>query len=431
MVIKMMIHVVQPGDTVWSLARQYGVSPQRMISDNGIQNPGALPLGQALLILQPEVIYTVQPGDTLGSIAERYGLPPMVLLQNNPNLIGQPYLVAGQSIVIAFQDPRVREVSLNGYAYPYIRRDVLLHALPFLTYLTIFGYGFTTEGNLIGINDQPLINLAYEYRVAPVLLISSITEDGNFSGERASLLFHSEELQNRVLDSIVATMQEKGYLGLDIDFEYVNQEDAAGYQQFLRNAVSRMHEHGFFVNVDLAPKISASQAGLLYEAHDYAAIGAIADTVLLMTYEWGYTYGPPMAVAPLNRVREVLEYAVTEIPPGKILMGLPNYGYDWILPYEQGITRATSIGNQYAVEIAARNGVPIRFDEKSASPYFEYRSLLGQNHIVWFEDVRSMLAKFELMDELSLKGGGYWNLMRPFAQNWALVSARYNIRKLL
>lgn len=427
----MIIHTVQPGDTIWRLARQYGASPSRIISDNGIANPQSLPLGQSLIILIPETVYTVQPGDTLRSIAARFSVPEITLLQNNPDLISSPYLRAGQTIVIHFQEPKRREVAINGYAYPYIQENILRRALPYLTYLTIFGYGFTEEGELIPIDDQAMINMAYEYKAAPVMLLSSITEDGNFCGQRASLLFRSIELQDKVFDSIIAVMKEKGYLGLDIDFEYVASEDAGDFQNFLRRAIERMHAEGYFVNVDLAPKTSAAQAGLLYESHDYAAIGALADTVLLMTYEWGYTYGPPMAVAPLNRVRQVVEYGVSAIPPEKIMMGLPNYGYDWILPFERGITRATAIGNEYAVEIAQRYGVPILFDELAQSPNFEYWGRIGRNHVVWFEDVRSIQGKYDLIDEFALRGGGYWNIMRPFAQNWAFVSARYTIRKVV
>ena len=426
----MFIHIVRQGDTVWQLAQQYGVSANRIISDNGIQNPQRLPVGQALIILIPETVYTVRPGDTLESIAARFSVPEIELLQNNPNLIFSPYLTAGQNIVIHFQESKRRTVSINGYAYPYIRRDVLRRTLPYLTYLTIFGYGFTESGELIPIDDQWMINMAYEYRVAPVMLLSSITEEGNFSGQRASLLFQDIALQDRVFDQIVLIMREKGYLGLDIDFEYVNAEDAGNYQNFLRRAIERMHAEGFFVNVDLAPKISATQEGLLYESHDYAAIGALADTVLLMTYEWGYTFGPPMAVAPLNQVRRVITYGASAIPPDKIMMGIPNYGYDWILPFERGITRATAIGNEYAVEIAQRNNVPIEFDETAYSPTFSYRGNQYE-HVVWFEDVRSISGKFDLLEEFSLKGGGYWNVMRSFAQNWAFVSARYRIEKIV
>lgn len=427
------IHVVQQGDTISGIARQYGVSPQRLAADNGISLAGghSLVVGQALIVLHPAEVYTARPGDTLLSIAQGHGISVMELLQNNPTLSLERGVSPGQSLVIRFEGGRSRVITLGGYAYPYIQPEVLERALPFMTSLTIFGYGFTEEGELIAIDDQALINAAYRYQAAPIFLLSSITEDGTFSTQRASLLFNSPALQSRVIDNMLETMTRKGYLGVDIDFEFIESSDAEGYLGFLRNVTQRMHEYGFTVNVDLAPKVSADQPGLLYEAHDYAAIGAIADTVFLMTYEWGYTYGPPMAVAPIDKVRQVAQYAVSEIPPEKILLGLPNYGYDWPLPYEKGVTQATSIGNQYAVDLAARHGAEIAFDERAQSPTFRYVSGAGIEHEVWFEDVRSMQAKFDLMDELGLLGGGYWNLMRPFAQNWALVSDRYGIRKIL
>ena len=263
------------------------------------------------------------------------------------------------------------------------------------------------------------------------LMISSITEEGTFSGSKASVLFNDVNLQNKVIDNIIDIMVEKGYVGLDVDFEYIEPKDGEAYLRFLENVISQLHPMGFFVNTDLAPKTSGRQAGLLYEAHNYPEIGAISDTVLLMTYEWGYTYGPPMAVAPLNKVAEVLDYAVTEIPPKKILMRIPNYGYDWQLPFERGVTRATTIGNQQAIEIAARYGAEIQFDETAQSPYFEYFTRNGVKHVVWFEDIRSIQQKLDLADEFRLRGVGYWNIMRPFAQNWALISALYDVQKVV
>ena len=113
-----------------------------------------------------------------------------------------------------------------------------------------------------------------------------------------------------------------------------------------------MAQEGYQVSVAVPPKTSSEQRGLLYEGVDYRLLGENADTVFLMTYEWGYTYGPPMAVAPIEKVRDVVDYAVTQIPKDKLLMGIPNYGYDWPLPYERGLTRAMTIGNEEAVSIA-------------------------------------------------------------------------------
>lgn len=426
-----MIYVVQEGDTIFNIAQRYGVSVQRITMDNGLNAQSALVRGQALILLRADVAHTVQPGETVQSVAAQYGMSSAQLLQKNPNLILAPNLQIGQQLAIRFEGEQDWPAFFNGYAYPEVSRNLLRRQLPFLTDFTIFGYGFTETGRLIPVEDHELIALSYQYDAAPILLLASLTEDGTFSGERASLLFHDLELQNTIINNLIAVMQNRGYLGIDVDFEYIRPEDGPAYLSFLENITARMHEYGYRVNVDLAPKTSSEQQGLLYEAHDYAAIGAIVDTVLIMTYEWGYTYGPPMAVAPLPNVRRVIEYAVTQIPPEKIMMGIPNYGYDWTLPFERGITRATSIGNEYAVQIAEQNGVPIEFDEVAQSPFFEYWGADGNLHIVWFEDVRSIEGKFGLVREFGLHGAGYWNLMRPFSQNWALMSQEFNIAKVL
>lgn len=146
-----------------------------------------------------------------------------------------------------------------------------------------------------------------------------------------------------------------------------------------------------------------------------------------MTYEWGYTYGPPMAVAPINMVRRVVEYAVTEIDPAKINLGIPNYGYDWPLPYVRGTTAATTVGNVQAVQLALRYGATIQFDEVAQSPYFNYEDK-GIEHVVWFEDVRSLQAKFDLIKEFNLRGAGYWTIMQWFRANWELLSYNFNIQ---
>ena len=150
-----------------------------------------------------------------------------------------------------------------------------------------------------------------------------------------------------------------------------------------------------------------------------------------MTYEWGYTYGPAMAVAPINQVSRVLNYALTEIPPQKILMGIPNYAYDWTLPFVKGESEAVTIGNEQAIEIAFNNNAQIMFDEESQTPFFNYTSTDGTLHEVWFEDVRSITQKLKLINQFGILGGGYWNLMRPFTQNWIALNSVYNIEKIL
>ena len=189
------------------------------------------------------------------------------------------------------------------------------------------------------------------------------------------------------------------------------------------------------VFVSLAPKYSADQPGLLYGGHDYRALGGAADKVLLMTYEWGYTYGPPLPVSPINEVRRVIDYAVTEIPREKIFVGIPNYGYDWPLPYVRGESKASSLGNVEAVQRALERGVAIEYDEVAQAPFFTYYDRPetyddAVEHIVWFGDARSSEAMLRLVSEYGLNGTGVWNIMKYFPSIWSVMNSLYRIRKI-
>lgn len=424
----MVIHVVVPGDSLYSIARQYGVPVSQLFYDNQLPDPAQLVVGQTLVVRFPLQVHTVQTGETLSSVAQRYGLTIRQLQRNNPVLAGGETIYPGQTLVISYRQQTEGTLSVNGYAYPFIDKALLRTTLPYLTYLTPFTYGITENGSLVDLDDAELIAMAYQGGVAPLMHLSTLTEEGGFSNELASLVLNDPNIQNRLIQNIVATIQSKGYRGLDVDFEFVFAEDALAYAAFIRNLANTLNPLGLPVIVALAPKTSANQPGLLYEGHNYAALGAAANEVLLMTYEWGYTYGPPMAVAPLPNVRAVVEYALSEIPAEKIWLGVPNYGYDWPLPFVQGQSRATSISNRYAVQLALRYHAEIQYDERAQAPWFRYRDENGVEHEVWFEDARSIRAKLALIPEYGLHGAGYWNLMRPFPQNWQVLASLYDIR---
>lgn len=422
------IHVVQRGETLFSIARQYGVPMSRLIADNMLPDPSGLVVGQTLVIRYPASVHTVRSGETLSAIARRYGLSVRQLQRNNPVLEGSTQIYPGQMLVIRYRETSQIPVWVNGYAYPFIDRPLLRRTLPFLSYLTPFTYGITPEGGLVVPDDEWLISTALAGGVAPLMHLSTLTEEGGFSNELAHLVLTDRQVQDTLVQNIIETLQRKNYRGLDIDFEYVFPEDGATYAAFIRRLSGELNPLGYPVITALAPKTSAQQRGLLYEAHDYSAIGAAANEVLLMTYEWGYAYSLPMAVAPIPNVRAVIEYALTEMPAQKIWLGIPNYGYDWTLPVIQGETRAISISNQYAVALAARYRAEIQYDERAQTPWFRYLDENGREHEVWFEDARSIFAKLQLIQEYGLKGAGYWNLMRPFPQNWVILNALFSIQ---
>ncbi len=423
----MTIYVVKPGDTIYSIASENGINVDRLISDNGIEDPDMLTVGQALVILRPSVVYTVREGDTLLDIAANLGVSLNSIYRNNPTLGGMPEIVPGQILIIEYDTQKRGRISINGYAYPYIDRAVLRKTLPYLTYLTIFGYGMTQSGELIPTDDDELINIARLYGTSPVMLLSSLGEGGTFSNELVSAVLNNESARNNLIDNVVNTLVVKRYDAVDVDFEYILAGDREAYIDFIGDLREAANERGKRVFVSLAPKTSADQPGLLYEAHDYAGLGEAADRALLMTYEWGYTYGPPRAIAPIDQVRRVVEYAKTEIPQNKIFMGMPNYAYDWKLPFVQGESAATALSNVAAVTLAGDTNSEILFDEDAQTPYFFYNDDEGNRHEVWFEDARSVLAKLNLVLDEGLSGASVWQIMRYFPAMWSVINSNVDI----
>lgn len=286
----MVIHVVRPGESLSSVAQEYGVPLSQLAVDNGLQNDPRLVVGQALVVQFPQQVHTVQPGESLSSIARQYGMSLRQLYRNNPILGGGPVLYPGQTLVISYEGATEGVLSVNGYAYPFIDKDLLQSTVPYLTFLTPFTYGFTPDGTLVDLDDGVLIAMAKAGGAAPLMHLSTLTGEGGFSNELAHIALTDRTVQDALISNLRRTLEEKGYRGLDVDFEYVFPEDASAYAAFLGRLTALLNPLGYPVIAALAPKTSADQPGLLYEAHNYRAIAEAVNEVLLMTYEWGYTY---------------------------------------------------------------------------------------------------------------------------------------------
>lgn len=372
-------------------------------------------------------IYVVQPQDTVDKIAAQFQIPADTIIYNNQ--LPYPYrLTVGQALLLSTDENRGitqtnRFVYTGGYAYPFISRWTLEQTLPYLSDLFIFSYGFTLSGELIPplTDDTWMIPLAKAYGTRPILTLTPIDNTGRFNNYLISRVINSPAAVAALIGNITDEITNRGFEGVDIDFEYILATDRDAFVAFVEAVHTAVNALGYPVSVALAPKTSDEQRGLLYEGKDYERLGAVADYVLLMTYEWGYAYGPAMAVAPINKVRQVLDYAVSVIPPAKIHLGIPNYGYDWTLPFVQGYSKAVTLGNVEAVQLAVSQNVPIQFDEIAQSPYFFYTKDTV-THEVWFEDVRSLQAKFNLINEYGLRGMSYWNIMQYFRANWLLAA---------
>lgn len=425
----MTIHIVQPGETIFSIAQSYEVSVERLIRENELSNPDKLVVGQTIVVLYPNQTYIVKEGDTLGGIADAYGISLIQLLRNNPYLSDREFIYPEEELVISYVDDKIMKISTNGYAFPFIDKNILKRTLPFLTYLTIFNYQVTPEGDIIDINDTEIIQIAKEFGVAPVMLISTLTEQGTGSSEVVHSILINQERQNRFIENILATLNAKGYYGVSIDSHYIYQEDRSLFVDFITKISNRLNKEGYILNVVLTPSTFENENGIIAEGQEYVDIGQVVDGTLLLSYEWGYSFGPPAAVTPANMVRYYLNYAVTQIPPEKIYLGIPVIGYIWQLPYVEGVSNANSISSVSAIDLASDVGATIHYDETSQAPFFIYKQT--RVFIVWFKDARSIDYLVKLVPEYGMKGIGIWNIMSYFPQMWLIVNSQYEIETVL
>lgn len=110
------------------------------------------------------IIHVVKAGESLYSIAKKYDVPFESIIKVN-ELESPDDLVIGQSIIVPTNNEteKLGSIVVNGYVYPSVDFENLEEALPFVTFVSIFSYGFTPEGELIDVNDKDIIYKTREY----------------------------------------------------------------------------------------------------------------------------------------------------------------------------------------------------------------------------------------------------------------------------
>lgn len=416
-------YVVEPGDYLVGIAEKFGVRVQDLADANNIVDPNLIFVGRVLNI--PYFSYVVRPGDSLYLIANRFGVTVDELVDNN-NLTANTMLQVGQRINIPARKKEQMEVNAYTTTFNEAGRSEVLALGSYFTYLTPFSYQAKEDGTFTELKDELVLSAANATNTVPLFVLTNFKNTG-FNSDLAATILRNPDIQNTLINNILAEMKKKGYKGLNIDFEYVYPEDRENYNNFLRRVVAALHPN-YSVSTAVAPKESSDQKGTLYEAHDYKAHGEIVDFVIIMTYEWGWAGGSPLAIAPINKVQQILDYAVTQIPREKLMMGVPLYGRDWRVPWQEG-TIARTISPQEAIQIAQRYQAAIQYNETYQSPFFTYTDETGQGHEVWFEDARSVKVKYDVAKAYRLKGVSYWVLGNAFPQNWAILGSSIDVIK--
>ena len=133
----MQIYRTKDNEDVYTVAREFGISPMKISEDNEISMRAALPNGRELLIIQPTRTYNVKGSDTLDGISRKFCVSKETLKRMNPELKGHERLYSGQLLTVKAEGSGYGMISTNGYLYRGCKTERLLRIMPYLSYVTV------------------------------------------------------------------------------------------------------------------------------------------------------------------------------------------------------------------------------------------------------------------------------------------------------
>ncbi|MYL37437.1 LysM peptidoglycan-binding domain-containing protein [Halobacillus litoralis] len=415
------LYTVKPGDSLWKIADQYETSTDVLKKVNGITNGARIMPGQSVII--PGNTYHVTDGDTLWKVARMHQTSMANLKERNR--LTSDIIVPGQTLHI----PESRKKPITAGAFfipgsPVKNQQSIDYYGDYLSALGMFEYRPDENGTLSRMSGEDSISRTWKKGLVPHATITNLTEEG-FDPDLAHRLLSNETKRKDLIEHIAGLVDEKQYKGVIIDFESLHQKDRSHFNTFIQDLSGRLHKIGGEVGTALPP-MTGAYAPAHHQAYDYKTIGEAVDFVFLMTYNWHWLGGVPGAIAPIKKVDAVMNYAVTAIPKEKIFLGIAMYAYDWNTAKPEDVK---AYSQQQAVDTAVEHQRPIQYDYEKGSPWFTYTDQQGDLHEVWFEDARSILAKYRLVKKYDIQGVGGWKTGLDFPQAGFLLKEEFIIKK--
>ncbi len=354
----MIIHTVSKGETVFSIARKYAVSPIKIIENNVLPYPDRLIPGQMLLILTPTRTYIVRGGDTVSKLCRRFGIKKKNLLANNPSLHGHQTLHAGTELVIRYDTPTYGSAAINGYVYENTSADRFWTLLPYLTYVTFSAQDGRTENWVREVSNEkkiPLLRLfwnqmyeKYQHDSTAFANMAQMAKAQGFEGITltSAPMGIASEKNGQFLFEI-----KKQLLGMDMLL-------------FQESEVERREEY-----VDAADAVIA-----LYEKCHKKEIPSFEDGE-----------------------QDLMQNFSACLEAGKTFLELSAFGYD----EEKALTM------EQILKIAIKYGAEIKNDDKkmiSSIDYAFYKNGEKKPMCINFESLENIKAKLGLMHEFGFMG---------------------------
>ncbi|MYL55003.1 LysM peptidoglycan-binding domain-containing protein [Pontibacillus yanchengensis] len=415
------IHVIHNGESLWSISKEYGTSSEVITKINGLENQEKIIPGQSLVL--PGKKYIVQPGESLWEIAKRHAvsLGEVKSLNGLQTNVVQP----GQELTIPTNSKE--DTFIGAFFIPKDEQSnkyLLGKYQNILTSVGFFEYHPDEQGNLSTLHGESAITTVWNKGMIPYATVTNLSSKG-FDDQLAHKVIGNQTVRKQLINNIFSVLHKNELKGVIIDFEGLQTKDRQHFNTFIKELAAKLHPVDMKISIALPP-MQGDRYPAYHAAYDYKTLGTYADSLFLMTYDWHWAGGPAGPIAPIGEIKETVEYAISVVPKSKIVLGVPMYAYDWTLHENSENARAYS--QQHAINVAVKHGSVIHYNNETDQPYFMYKDANGVQHEVWFEDARSILAKYRLIKKYDIAGMGGWKLGLSFPQAEHLLKEEFLIK---
>lgn len=251
--------------------------------------------------------------------------------------------------------------------------------------------------------------------------ISPLLQNYNLSSKVTNSFLKNKESREKGINNIINFLEQSSYNKINIDLEGVDKTNKINYLKFIGKLANNMSKYDYKLGISIPAKtenhVDTGWAG----AYDYEKLGVLVDKVMIMAYDYHWAGGPAGPIAPLPWVYDVIDYVIMQVPLEKIFIGIPCYGYDWVIDNDS--KRAKGLSYQQIIRLKEKHASTIEWDQESETPYLCYKDSKGQ-HEVWFENTNSISKKVEMIRKFQIRGAVFWRLGLGPSDLWKELSKK-------
>lgn len=277
-----------------------------------------------------------------------------------------------------------------------------------LNWLVYTGYNLEPDGSLKGYDSPRTLDWVRQHPVALHVMIQNDWSDDRF--------LHDPSAMSRAVTNLLQVLQRSGYAGLNVDIEGVAAAERSAFTAFIAQLGQALHGSGYQLSVDVPGKTQDDPSRSWSWAYDYAALGSLVDYLVIMAYDYHYPGSDPGPVADLQWVQRVVDYARSVVPPNKVMLGVPAYGYTWCSDGKTGAWWETGMEN-----VARQHNAAIQYDSAAGEATFSYTGN-GANCVGWFVGPDGLAARISLARSAGLAGIIAWRLDYDTDDWWPVLA---------